>query len=63
MDKWFELRKTLKELHEENKDKPDVESVTRFLLNLMNVLDGRQKWASVKERLPAEKNKQEYARL
>lgn len=55
MDKWFELRKTLQELHEENMDKPDVESVTRFLLNLMNVLDGKQKWVSVKERLPVEK--------
>lgn len=55
MDKWSELRKTLKELHEENKDNSDIEGVTRFLLNLMNVLDGRQKWVSVKERLPVEK--------
>lgn len=58
MNKWLELRKTLQELHEENKDKPDVENVTRFLLNLMEVLDGKPNseiWVSVKERLPVEK--------
>ena len=42
MDKWTELRKTLQELHENNTDKPDVENVTRFLLNLMDVLDGKR---------------------
>ena len=39
MDKWEELRETINELHEGNIDKPDVETVTRFLLNLMGVLD------------------------
>ena len=42
MDKWTELRKTLQELYENNADKPDVENVTRFLLNLMDVLDGKR---------------------
>ena len=58
MNKWLELRKTLQELHEGNADKPDVENVTRFLLNLMKVLDGKQNseiWVSTKERLPVEK--------
>lgn len=41
MDKWTELRETIRELHEANDDKPDVENVTRFLLNLMDVLDGK----------------------
>ena len=39
MDKWEELRETIQELHENNKDKQDVELITRFLLNLMHVLD------------------------
>ena len=39
MDKWEELRETIHELHENNKDKQDVELITRFLLNLMHVLD------------------------
>ena len=39
MDKWEELRETIQELHENNKDKQDVELITRFLLNLMDVLD------------------------
>ena len=39
MDKWESLRKTIQELHENNKDKEDVESVTRFILNLMEVLE------------------------
>lgn len=43
MDKWTELRETIQELHEANRDKPDVENVTRFLLNLMDVLDGNRK--------------------
>ena len=42
MDKWEELRETIQELHENNADKPDVENVARFLLNLMNVLDGKE---------------------
>ena len=42
MDKWEELRETIQELHENNADKPDVENVTRFLLNLMNVLDEQE---------------------
>lgn len=41
VDKWTELRETIQELHEVNADKPDVENVTRFLLNLMDVLDGK----------------------
>ena len=42
MDKWTELRETIQELREANQDKPDVENVTRFLLNLMDVLDGKR---------------------
>lgn len=34
---WDELKETIHELHEANTDKPDVENVTRFLENLMNV--------------------------
>ena len=41
MDKWTELRETIQELHENNPDKTDVENVTRFLLNLMNVIDAK----------------------
>jgi len=37
--KWTELRKEIQELHENNADKPDVENVTKYLLNLMSVLD------------------------
>jgi hypothetical protein len=43
MDKWTSLRETIQELHEANPDKPDVENITRFLLNLMDVLDGKRK--------------------
>lgn len=39
MDKWTELRETIKELHESNAENKDVECLTRFLLNLMDVLD------------------------
>ena len=39
MDKWTQLRQTIQELHDNNADKPDVEEITRFLLNLMKVLD------------------------
>lgn len=42
MDKWTELQETIQELHEANSDKPDVENVTRFLLNLIDVLDGKR---------------------
>lgn len=42
MDKWTQLRETIQELHESNLDKTDVENVTRFLLNLMDVLDGKR---------------------
>ena len=38
MDKWETLRDTIQELHDNNKDKQDIEAVTRFLLNLMGVL-------------------------
>lgn len=39
MDKWTELHDEIKELHENNADKPDVENVTKFLLSFMSVLD------------------------
>lgn len=55
MDKWDKLRSTIQEMHDNNQDKPDVVTAMRFLLNLMNVLDGRTKWISVKDRLPVEK--------
>ena len=42
MEKWEELRETIKELHEVNKDKSDIETVTRFLLNYMDLLDSRE---------------------
>lgn len=42
MDKWEELRKTIQELHDENASNEDIENVTRFLLNLMRVLEERQ---------------------
>ena len=41
MDKWENLRETIKELHENNEEKIDVEIITRFLLNLMDVLDSQ----------------------
>lgn len=41
MDKWEELRITIKEMHDNNLDKPDVVTVLRFILNLMEVKDGR----------------------
>ena len=40
--KWTELRETIWELNINNTDKPDVENVTRFLLNLMDVLDAKE---------------------
>lgn len=39
MDKWTELREEIQELHENNADKPDVENVTKYLLNFISVLD------------------------
>ena len=36
---WQELRETIQELHDENTDKPDVENVTKYLLNFISVLD------------------------
>lgn len=42
MDKWMELKETIQELHDNNVDKPDVENVTRFLLNLMNVKEKKE---------------------
>ncbi len=39
MDKWEELKTTIQELHEGNRNNPDVEMVTRFLLNLMFLLE------------------------
>ena len=41
MDKWEKLRETIQGMHENNADNPDVENVSRFLLNLMDVLDGK----------------------
>lgn len=38
--KWWErMREELTELHENNMDKPDVECITRFLLNWMKVVE------------------------
>ena len=42
MDKWTELREIIEELHKDNLDKPDIETVTRFLLNYMDVLDNKR---------------------
>lgn len=39
IDKWIELKETIQELHDNNYEKPDVENVTRFLLNLMTILE------------------------
>ena len=43
MNKWEELRNTIQEIHDNNSDKPDVVTVMQFLLNLMEVKDGRQR--------------------
>jgi len=37
MRNWYELRSTIKEMEANNQDKPEVASVLRFLLNLMDV--------------------------
>lgn len=42
MDKWEDLRELINEIHDSNHDKPDVETVTRFLLNYMNILDEQE---------------------
>lgn len=42
MGKWAELRMTIQEIHEANAEKQDVAEVTRFLLNLMSVLDSER---------------------
>ena len=41
-DKWEELRKTIKELNVNNSDNVNVEQITRFILNLMEVLDKKE---------------------
>lgn len=41
MDKWEKLRMSVLELHENNSEKEDVEAVTKYILNLMDVLDGK----------------------
>ena len=42
-NKWNELYETIKELHENNLNNSDIEEVTRFLLNLMNVLEENER--------------------
>lgn len=37
-NKWSELRQSIKELHDNNLDKPDVAEAMRYLLNLMDVI-------------------------
>ena len=54
-NKWTELRETIQELHDVHKDNPDVELMTRFLLNLMDVLDGKP-GEPVREPAPVEEN-------
>ena len=39
MDKWTELRHTIRELRNNNQDKPDVANIMHYLLELMKVLD------------------------
>jgi len=39
MDKWTELRETIRELRNSNQDKPDVANIMHYLLELMKVLD------------------------
>ena len=39
IDKWTELHEEIQKLHENNADKPDVENVTKYLLNFISVLD------------------------
>ena len=41
MNKLEELRNTIQEMHDNNSDKPDVVTTMQFLLNLMEVKDGR----------------------
>ena len=42
MDKWTELRETIRELRNNNQDKPDVANTMHYLLELMKVLDEKQ---------------------
>jgi len=41
-DKWQELREAIQWIHECHAEDADVETVTQFLLNLMDVLDGKK---------------------
>ena len=43
MNKWEALRYVIKELYINNKDKPDVENVTTYLLKLMLALEERER--------------------
>ena len=43
MDKWETLRLTIKDMYDNNKDKPDVEYLTMYLLNFMRALDERER--------------------
>lgn len=43
MGKWEELRETIQDLHDNNQDKPDVVMAMHFLLNLMDVLDSKDR--------------------
>ena len=40
-EKLEELRETIQELHDNNLEKPDFVLVTKFLLNLMVVMDNQ----------------------
>lgn len=42
MDKWTELRETIQELYENNKNNGGVLAILHYLLNLMDVLDGKE---------------------
>jgi hypothetical protein len=42
-DKWQELRETIQNIHECHAEDVDVDTVTQFLLNLMDVLDGMKR--------------------
>lgn len=41
-DKWQELREAIQGIHESHAEDADVETVTQFLLNLMDVLDRKK---------------------
>lgn len=42
-DKWGALRYAIKELYVNSTDKPDVENVMMFLLNLMRALEEKER--------------------